>query len=642
MRKYLFFGASLAVFCPPSMAQEIGQSCGFSIFDEDGGYGGQVDGFCRAPEATITVTATGTRIEVEDTGQPVTVFDAGEIADVQGADLTRVLQRAPGVTFARNGGVGSFTGVRVRGAEAEQLLTIIDGVRMSDPASPGGGFDYGNLLTGNLDKVELLRGSNSTVWGSDAIGGVLVASTRADSTPAASAEYGSRNTVSVNASGGLSNDDYFLGLSGSYFRTDGFSAAASGTEDDGFEQWAVNGQGRLYVSQSLELFARARLAQGDLDIDGFPAPAYLLADTLETQETRQFTGSTGAVYDSGPLFLSAAYSFADTDRDNFDDSGAASFTSRGRSDRIALRGEWRPFGPFLLHFGGENEWTSYATLYDPGAKTRQAGAYAQGGIEWRGINAHLGARVDDHADFGTQVSFGADAAWEFSRAWRLRASIGEGFKAPTLFQLHSDYGNLALTPEQSTSVDLGVAYGERTMARQPVYAALTLYRRDTDNQIAYASCFGQTTGICTNRPFGTYDNLARTRAQGVEAEVWARPAQSVSLGAAFTFTHAEDRTTGRDLARRPRHSATLTGEWQALDRLQLGADVRIVSDSWDDAFNSVRLDGYELLTLRASFQATDEVEFFGRVENVWDEQYQTAAGYGTMGRAAYVGARLAL
>ncbi|MCB2065081.1 MAG: TonB-dependent receptor [Erythrobacter sp.] len=636
MVKYLFFSISVVSLSVPAVAQEE---------VEDNGWG---EGCClltdpRILEETITVTATGTRGTVVSSGQAITVIGQQEIEAVQGADLTRILERSPGVTISRNGGTGSFTGLRLRGSEAEQVLAVVDGVRVADVAAPSGGFDFGTLLALDLSKIEVLRNSNSTIWGSDAIGGVVVASTRTETGLRASSEFGGKDSASLSATGGVADEDVgYLGLSGTYFRTDGISAADGGAEADGFRQWAVNGQGRLYVSQSLELFARARLAQGDLDIDGFPAPAYLLADTLETQETRQFTGSTGAVYDSGPLFLSAAYSFADTDRDNFDDSGAASFTSRGRSDRIALRGEWRPFGPFLLHFGGENEWTSYATLYDPGAKTRQAGAYAQGGIEWRGINAHLGARVDDHADFGTQVSFGADAAWEFSRAWRLRASIGEGFKAPTLFQLHSDYGNLALTPEQSTSVDLGVAYGERTMARQPVYAALTLYRRDTDNQIAYASCFGQTTGICTNRPFGTYDNLARTRAQGVEAEVWARPAQSVSLGAAFTFTHAEDRTTGRDLARRPRHSATLTGEWQALDRLQLGADVRIVSDSWDDAFNSVRLDGYELLTLRASFQATDEVEFFGRVENVWDEQYQTAAGYGTMGRAAYVGARLAL
>src|SRR5690606_12599090 len=133
---------------------------------------------------------TGTRTEIEDTGQPVTIIGRTEIEAVQGHDVTRALERVPGVTLSRNGPPGAFTGVRVRGAEAEQLLVILDGVRVSDPAAPGGGFDFANLGAGNLAKIDLMRGSNSTIWGSDAIGGVLVASTKAESGIAGSAEYG--------------------------------------------------------------------------------------------------------------------------------------------------------------------------------------------------------------------------------------------------------------------------------------------------------------------------------------------------------------------------------------------------------------------------------------------------------------------
>ncbi|WAT17989.1 TonB-dependent receptor [Aurantiacibacter sp. MUD11] len=596
-----------------------------------------------AQDADITVTATGTRTQVVATGQSVTVIGAEEIEAAQGADLTRVLTRAPGVSVSSNGGAGSFTGVRLRGSEAEQVLTVLDEVRVADPAAPSGGFDFGTLLALDLAKLEVLRSSNSTIWGSDAIGGVVVASSRAESGLRGSAEYGARDTVSALVSGGLSDPDTgFLGLSGTWFATDGFSAAEAGAEADGFEQWALNGHARYYFSDRFEVFARARYAEGELEIDGFPAPDFTLADTLDTQETRQLIGSTGAVYDSGALFLSAAYSFADTDRDNLDGVGAETFTSTGRSDRLALRGEWRPFGPLLLHFGAENEWTSYVTRPDAGEDTRITGAYAQGGIEWRGINAHIGARVDDHADFGTAVSFGADASYELTPGLRVRASIGEGFKAPSLFQLHSDFGNLALQPERSTSFDLGFSYGERTLERRPVHAALTLFRRDTSDQIAFVSCFGVATGICTDRPFGTYDNVARTQALGVEAEVWARPADSLRLGALYALTEAEDRDTGLTLARRPRHAATLTGEWRPLRALMLGADLRMVSASFDDASNTVRLDGYETLTLRSSFDLSERVQLFGRVENLWDEQYQTAAGYATAGRSAYVGARLKL
>lgn len=634
MYKYLVSSVSLAAMTSPAMAQDYCEPNGcdeISIAD------------VRVPEETITVTATGTRGDIIASGQAITVIGEDEIEALQGADLTRILERAPGVAVTRNGGTGSFTGLRLRGSEAEQVLAVLDDVRLADVAAPSGGFDFGTLLALDLDKLEVLRSSNSTIWGSDAIGGVVVASTRAESGLRGNAEYGAHDTASALLSGGLSDPDTgFLGLSGTWFSTDGISAAESGTEADGFEQWALNGHARYYFNDRFEVYARARYAEGDLDIDGFPAPDFTLADTLATQQTRQFTGSTGAVYDAEALFLAVAYSFADTDRDNLDGSGAETFTSEGQSGRLSLRGEWRPFGPFLVHFGAESEWTSYRTLFDAGEDTRSTGAYAQGGIEWRGINAHLGVRVDHHADFGNEVSFGADAAYEVAPDWRLRASVGEGFKAPSLFQLHSDFGNVLLQPETSTSFDLGLAYGERSLWETPVYGAVTLFRRDTANQIAFASCFGQTSGICANRPFGTYDNLARTRAQGVEAELWAQPHHSVRLGALYALTDTKDRSTGLGLARRPRHAATFTAEVNPLAEVMLAADLRIVSDSFDDGGNTVRLDGYSLLTLRASWNLTERVQLFGRVENLWNEQYQTAAGYATAGRSAFVGARLSL
>lgn len=648
MRKYLFLSASLAAISSPAMAQDSGgESCEDCIVFADQ----------RIRDEVITVTATGTRIEVEDTGQPVTVFGEEEIAQVQGADLTRVLQRAPGVTFARNGGVGSFTGVRVRGAEAEQLLTIIDGVRLSDPAAPGGGFDYGNLLTGNLEKVELLRGSNSTVWGSDAIGGVLVATTKASSELSASAEYGARETVNLSASGGLSNDDGFIGLSGSFFTTDGFSAAANGTEADGFEQWAVNGQGRYYVSYAFELFAHVRYAEGQLEIDGFPLPAFTLADTEEYQDTRQLSAAAGATYDSGPLFLRASYSIADTARDNFNPAfGAApGFTSDGRSDRLDVKGEWRPIGPLLINFGAEHEWLEYETLFDAGNETRIFGAYTQLGIEFGGLSAHAGGRIDDHARFGSATSFGADVSFEVADNVRLKASIGEGFKAPTLFQLFSDFGNETLQPEQSTSFDIGVHYRSRGWLD---YAGATLFRRDSENLIDFVSCFGVAGGICSGRPFGTYDNVGRTRAQGFELEAGKKLGDALQLRAAYAYIDTENRTSGsanegNALARRPKHALTLSGDVEFDPGSQftptLGAELRFVSDAFDNAANTVPIDDHVVIDIRATKpllmlakETQRTLDIFARVENVTDAQYQTAAGYASPGRGVFVGIRTGL
>ncbi len=585
---------------------------------------------------TITVTANGIGTDIANTGQPVTIIGREEIEAVQGADVIRALVRTPGLAFSRNGGAGSFTGVTLRGANAEQLLVLVDGVRVSDPASPGGGFDFGNLLTGTIGKLDLLRGSNSTIWGSDAIGGVLDVSTRGESGLSGSAEYGSRDTLFASAAGGMDGPGYFVGLTGSWFRTDGFSAAASGTERDGFEQFALGGSGFVDLAPGIELFAHANWSEGNLDLDGFPPPAFALADTLETQETRRHWGDVGVAYSGNDLTLRAAYSLADTERDNLDPIFGPTFTSDGHSERLSLRGEYRVIGGLSLAFGGEHEWTDYKTMFDTGAEARIAGAYAQLGWVMGELAAHLGARVDDHSRFGTAASFGGDVSYGLGADWRVRASLGEGFKAPTLFQLFSDFGNAALVPEQSTSVDIGLEKGRRGVA---THFALTAFRRDSEDLIGFVSCFGSTEPICAGRPFGTYDNIGRARAQGVEVEAGADIAEGLRLSGVYAFIDAEDRTSDRTLARRPRHAATVFADYTAPFGLKLGADLRLVSGSFENASNTVRLDGYQLVDLRAAMPVTEAFEIFGRIENVLDEDYQTAAGYASPERGAFVGVR---
>ncbi|MGI8942887.1 MAG: TonB-dependent receptor plug domain-containing protein [Qipengyuania sp.] len=595
--------------------------------------------FWHEASSPITVTANGLSTNIDNTGQAVTVIERDEIEAVQGGDIARVLRRAPGVTIGRNGPVGSFTGINVRGANAEQLLVLIDGVRVSDPAAPTGGFDFGNLLTGNIGKIDLLRGSNSTIWGSDAVGGVLDLSLRGEAGIEGSLEYGARDTVLASASGAVDRQGFFGRLSASWFSTDGFSAAASGSEPDGFEQLSLGGAAYLDLSDRLELFAHGRYAEGDLDIDGFPAPAFVLADTLETQETTQFSGATGLAYYGQDLTLRGSFSFAETQRTNFDPAVGPTFASEGQSERLALRGEYRLIGGLVLAFGGEHEWARYETLFDAGADTESTGGYLQLGWVLGGLAAHVGARVDDHQGFGSATSFGGDVSYALAGGWRLRASLGEGFKAPSLFQLFSDFGNSALRPEKSTSFDIGVEKGTRGRG---THFALTGFRRDSEDLIGFISCFGSTDPICVGRLFGTYDNTARARAQGIEAEAGFAVTERLRLSGVFSLVDAEDRQTGLELARRPDYAATFFADYTAPFGLGLGADLRVVSDSFDDGANAFRLDGHELLDLRASFPLSDAVEIFGRVENVFDAEYQTALGYAQAGRGAFIGIRAGL
>lgn len=598
----------------------------------------------------ITVVATGSGETLPATGQAVSIIGAGEIAEVQGPDVIRVLERVPGLTMSRNGGLGSFTGVRVRGAEAEQLLVLFDGVPLADPASPGAGFDFGTLLPYGVGKIELLRGSNSTIWGSQALGGVLAVSGVESGGIGASAEYGAHDTVAASLTAGTGwsiNDDFTRGTIASFdaafVDSDGISSAAGGTEPDGFRQWQVGARAAHQATGWLTLKAAGRFARGRLEIDGFPPPAFTLADTPEYQRTRQASGRLGAELQWEELSVDGGYSLADTKREQFDPTfgNSANYMTVGRTERADLRGKWDWRGPWVLRFGGAFERGRFESTFDNRKRASSTGAYAQLGYDNGSFTGNMGLRRDDHSRFGGEWSFGADARYRLSDYWHLHASYGEAFKAPSLFQLFSDFGNGALRPEHSRGFDFGLGTGDRNSYS---YFDVTAFRRDTRDLIGFVSCFGLTTGICTDRPFGTYDNIGRARSQGIEIEGGLNPLPDIGLSAAYAYIESEDRTSGspnsgNDLPRRPRHALTLTGAWQPVEQVSLGADLRVVSDSFDDAANLVPLGGYEVLTLRASWDVGEYVTLFGRVENVWDETYQTAAGYATPGRGAYLGAR---
>ena len=290
-----------------------------------------------------------------------------------------------------------------------------------------------------------------------------------------------------------------------------------------------------------------------------------------------------------------------------------------------------------LDFGADSQWSRFSTLYDPEVKARLSSGHALLGWQSEGLVLAAGARTDDHSRFGTHWTFGANGNLDLGEGWRIRASYGEGFKAPTLFQLLSNCGNAALRPERSKSYDAGIEHGDRN---GPLHFALTAFRRDSRDLIGYDSCYLVSTGICTNRPYGTYDNVGSARAEGGEFEADARPSDRWTVHAAYSYVKATNRLTGRNLSRRPRHALSASADWRSpLHDLTLGADLRLVSDSFDNAFAARPLDGFAVLTLRAELPVSKSFTLYGRVENVTDAQYQTVAGYNAMARATYVGVR---
>lgn len=623
MYKYLFLIGSAICAAQPAWARDYP---GDTLPDDAGRSG-------------IIVTATGLPQAIDRTGQPVTLIGRQEIESIQGADISRILQRLPGAVVTRNGGFGGLTLLGVRGAPAGQTLVLVDGARLNDPANANGEFDLSQLAAGTIESIELLRGPNSVVWGSQAMGGVMNITTRLEDGLSGSIEYGGDDQVTATAAAGYVGDRLEAGLSGSFVDRQGYSAAAAGTEDDGYRQYNLAGRARYRLTDALALTASARYVEGKVDLDGFPPPDFTFADTDGTEDLRVWSGRAGAFYQAGALTLNAAFALADTERDGDDPSFPYSID--GRSERAELFGRVELGRGLALDFGADHEWTRFANAPDRG-KAEIGSAHAQLGYYGQALTLAAGLRYDDHSDFGDAWTFGANGAYEFAANWRIRAAYGEGFKAPTLYQLLSQYGNPGLEPERSKAYEAGLAYGRRG---DPLYFAISAYRRDSTHLIDFFSCFSASDPLCATRPFGFYFNQEKARAQGFELEGGVELARGLHAGLVYSFADTENRTPGdpnegNEFGRRPRHTATGSIDWESDFGLALGFDLRVVGKAWDNASNLARLESYALGDIRASFAVSEHVELFGRVENLWDEDYVTASGYNTQGRAAYVGARL--
>jgi vitamin B12 transporter len=596
----------------------------------------RIDSAGEAGGDDIVVVASGVPQRLDEIARSVTVFQQAEIQQRQTVVLSDLLATVPGVNVARNGGLGTTTAVRIRGAEAEQTLVLIDGVRVNDPSSPGGAFDFANLLAGSAERVEVLRGPNSVVWGSQAIGGVVNVVTQDGSEGLrfrGNAEGGSFGTFNGTAGVSAGNERISGALTAGYLTTDGISVAADGTEPDGYRQFGATGRLNVKLVDNVSLDLRGYYADSKVDLDGFPPPNYALADTPEYAKTQELYGYAGLKADllGGKFRNRLAFTIADINRDNFDPTLGASdltFFGRGRSERYEYQGDAQLVQGLRAVFGAEHEESRYydGTLRKATGITSFYGQLIANPISWASINA--GVRHDDHRDFGSRTTFGASAMVEPIDGTRLHASYGEGFKAPTLYQLYSFYGTSTLRPETSKSYE----FGAEQRIIQGVTAKATWFHRDTGNQIDF--------DLATSK----YLNIAKTRAEGVELELVATPVTGLSLRGAYTHSDAENRSpganNGKDLARRPQDAGSFSADYRFGFGLSLGGTVLAVGDSFDDAGNFTRLKGYTIAGVRASYPVTDSIEVYGRVENLFDKKYQTVANYGTMGRAAYGGVRL--
>jgi vitamin B12 transporter len=607
---------------------------------------------------TVVVTATRAEQSLIEVGQAISVIDAEAIRQRQTDTVVDLLRNVPGVTFTRNGGVGTSTSVYIRGAESDQTVALIDGVKLNDPSSPGGGFNFGNLLVGNIARIEVLRGSQSVLWGSQAIGGVVNVTTIEPSDTLAAnahAEYGWHDTRELVGNVSQKFGPVSASAGAGEFRTDSISAlneSRGGTERDGYRHFGANAKLNIAVSDAVSIDLRGWYSSGKVGIDGFPAPTFALADTNEYARTREAIGYSAlnfALLD-GRFRNRLAVAYTDTRRKNIDPEGfiVETFNAEGRNTRYEYQGTAELTESMRAIIGAESERSRYVSASFGGPPSRGEARLNSGYAEliakpFTGLTTTLGLRRDDHDEFGGKTTTGASAAWTPNGGRTvLRASFSEGFKAPTLFQLHSDFGNTLLRPETARGWDAGVT---QHLLGEKIELGATVFGRDTQDLITFVSCVAPLTGVCVSRPSGTYGNVSRARAEGIELTALLEPLEALSVHLNYTHVNAEDRSPGsasfgKELVRRPSETASAIVDYRWPVGLETGVTYTHVGESFDNATNTLRIDPYYVLDLRAAYPLTGNIELQARVENVFDERYETIFRYGMPGRATYVGVRL--
>ncbi|PIB92106.1 TonB-dependent siderophore receptor [Caulobacter sp. FWC2] len=606
--------------------------------------------------AELIVTATRTAQPVEKVGASVTVLTQAAIEASQAISVTELLAQTPGVSFTRNGGPGTATSLNIRGAETQHTVVLIDGVKLNDPSSTQGGFNSGNLLVGDIARIEVLRGAQSTLWGSQAVGGVVNIVTAEPTVPFTSsieAEGGARKTGYLRAGVGGASEKITWRLAGGYYTTDGFSSYKLGKEKDGYQNTGLSGRVRVALAKNISAEVRSVYSKGKNDFDTFNGDS---AEFGRTEELVVYTGLNFALLD-GRWNNRLGYAYTDTDRENINPARPAApltFDAAGKNKRFEYQGVFAVSDTWTATFGAETEKARMRTRSPSVSKPNPAFSTGRVGVDSlygqlqvepvKGLTLTGGLRYEDHDTYGSHTLGQVAAAWALNEGDTvLRASFGQGFRAPGLYELYSEYGNQSLSPEKFDSWDAGI---EQRFFGGKARASATWFHREADNEIRFFSCAsGSTTALCNPNGafrFGYYDNVQKTKTQGVELIGEVKPIEALTITGNYTYTDAESdsgASKGKQLTRRPKNMGNLSAAYRWPVGLTTTVAVRYVGKTYNNDTNTQVVKDYTLVDLRAAYPINETLEVFGRVENAFDKDYQTILNYGTPGRGAFVGLR---
>lgn len=588
------------------------------------------------PDGEIVVSAARTARPADETGSAVTVISAEELKQRQYAFVADALRDAAGVTIARNGAGGGFASARLRGGASGQTLVVIDGVVVNDPAAPQGGFNFANLDLVDIERIEILRGPQSILYGADAIGGVVSITTAGAGGPplAAFIEGGAFGTARGGATATVGDEDAFVRATISGLRSDGISRADGGTEEDGYRSLAASLRAGAALGEVWSLAATARVSDSRAEIDGFPPPSFSFADTLETEDTTDYSLAAALRHADGRglkgLNGALTLAYAGVDRRN-QDEGVETFAATG--DRLAA--DYVANVPFTesvrLIAGAEFERTA-AVVSGVDESATNGAAFALLELEpTDSLIFSAGGRRDEFSNFSGATTARVAAAWSGWESWVLRASWGEGFRAPTLFELNFDqFGivpNPDLRPERATGFDAGVEKRFGGSGSPWLTLRATLFQTRVRDQIDF------------DFAGAGYFNIDRTRSRGLEAEASWRPTRTFAASLAYTLTDADDLGAGAALLRIPKHKGTAVIDWTPVAALTLSAS--FIVNGRESDFPTAN-DAFARVDLRAAWRLSESIELYGRVENATDTDYQDVSGFGEPGAAAFGGLRLRL
>jgi vitamin B12 transporter len=610
-----------------------------------------------AAEAPETILVTAARVPVAESATPAsaTLLDRRLVEALDPVLATDLIRLSPGVSVSSSGGAGSLTQVRIRGAEANHSLLFVDGIAFNDLAA-GNEPRFETIAASGLERVEIVRGPQSALWGSEALGGVIAVATPDSLGPArgsAAAEYGSHDSARVYGAYASGGERAGVSATAAWARSDGIDILGGGKGDrDGFENVTLSLKGVVRPAAAFEAGAVGRYIRHRNQFDGTNA-FFQRADTAE--ESRADTKAVRGWLSYGPgeeapWSVRAEAQHLDSRNRNFD-AGVHTNDTYGRRTRLGLQAVHR-FG------AGSSRHALIAAVEredeDFGTRDRQFGGASDRDLargrtalvgEWRAswgeaLTTDLAVRHDAFTRFRDATTLRANAVLRVGAGVSLLAGYGEGIAQPSFFDLFGFAPNSGfvpnpdLKPERSKGFESGVRWQGRTLT-----AELVGFSNDLRSEIVEDF---------TLYPRYTVANApGASRRRGIEASSEWKPRQGMRIGANYTFLDTRERRQGSTSAlrevRRPKHRANLYGDIEA-GPLTFGAALAYVGRRIDSDFDlfpapRIRLGAYVLGSARLAYRVAPRLEAFARVENAFDAQYQDVIGYNTLGRGVYAGLR---